>query len=146
MSFSRGNVKVEELYVGITNRTLPFPDGKKPTETDKIYTITKDKKEIYGAPYVTLEAGHTYIFHVDAPGYPFYITQDKSGGGVLRQPMESLAGSIKILAISTGEKENIGIEKGFLRWSPDRNHSQMELFYQCNYYPHMGSSIVVKDE
>jgi hypothetical protein len=140
----RGETKVDTLYVGIAPRTIPFPDGRAPGEKDMLYTITKDQQTVYNVPHVTLDVGITYLFVVNTPGYPFYITTDAQGGGVLRQPIQSMSGSIEIIPECTGEKGNVGMEKGSLRWTPSREHSQMKLFYQCNYYPFMGNSISVR--
>ena len=143
MSVKIGNTEVEILYVGLAPRTIPDEQGSKPE--GNIYTISKDNLEIYGRPFVTLISGKTYKFIINCPGYPFYITTDSQGGGAVKNPPLSFIGAIDITPESTGEKGNIGIEKGELTWTPSSDHTQMKLFYQCNYYRNMGNEIIVKD-
>lgn len=142
MSFRRGERTVDTLYVGLQKRTIPLPGQVEPQ--GMIFTISKDQKEVYGCPYVTLNVGTTYRFVIDTPKHPFYITTDSEGGGVLRKPLQSLVGVIEIVPETTGEEGNVGIEKGILTWTPSIEHAQMKLFYQCNFYPSMGNSIWVK--
>lgn len=144
MSLKRGEEKIEILYVGLDQRKEALPDGRPPTPKDLVYTITKDGKSIFHAPYVTLDAGTSYLFVINTPGYPFYITTDPHGGGVLLQPIQSMIGAIDIVPESTIEKGNVGLDKGRLKWVPAREHAQMKLYYQCNYYPDMGKDIAVR--
>lgn len=142
MSLKRGETKTDYLYIGLEKReVLP---GQKPI-SPFVYSITKDNQTIYRAPYVTVEVGTIYHFIIDTPGHPFYITTHPRGGGVSAGPTQSMAGAIEIVAESTGQLGNVGIEKGTLCWIPSALHSQMKLFYQCNYYPDMGNSIIVTD-
>lgn len=142
MSLKRGGTVVDTLFIGLQPRTVPFQGETEPR--GMVYSITKDQNEIFGAPLVTLTAGTTYKFVIDTPGHPFYITTDPMGAGVLRQPIQSMIGSIDITPESTGEKGNVGIEKGVLTWTPSREHAQMKLYYHCNFHPYMGNSIVVQ--
>lgn len=142
MSFRRGETVVDTMYVGLQKRQQPLPGQKEPQ--GNVYTITKDKVTVYGAPFITMDSGTTYHFVIDCPGHPFYITTDSQGGGVMRNPIQSLVEAIEIVPENTEEKGNVGIEKGVLTWTPSREHSQMKLFYQCNYYPSMGNQIIVK--
>lgn len=141
MSIRRGETVVDTLYIGLQKRQHPLPGQKEPE--GNVYSITKDKITVYGMPICTLTAGVTYNLVIDCPGNPFYITTDVQGGGVLRTPIQSMAGAIEIVAENTAEKGNVGIEKGTLTWTPSRDHSQMKLWYQCNYYTNMGNQIVV---
>lgn len=142
MSIKRGETVIETLYIGLQKRTTPLPGDAEPQGL--VYNITKDHKEFYGAPYITLVAGTTYKFVIDTPGHPFYITTDANGGGVISKPSMSMIGAIDIEPESTGEKGNVGIEKGVLTWTPERAHAQMKLYYQCNYHKNMGNEVIVK--
>jgi hypothetical protein len=142
MSLRRGETKVDYLYIGLAKREVP--PGQKAV-SPYIYTITKDGQTIYQSPYLTVEVGTIYHFVIDTPGHPFYITTHPRGGGVAAGPSQSMAGAIEIIPESTGQIGNVGIEKGTLSWTPAALHSQMKLFYQCNYYPDMGNSIIVSD-
>ena len=141
MSLKRGETAIDTLYVGLQNRTLAAPGETEPKGF--VYTITKDQVQIFGAPFITLEVGKTYRFIIDTPGHPFYITDDVAGGGVMSKPMMSMIGAITIEPECTGDKGNVGIEKGILTWTPDSLHSQMTLYYQCNFHKYMGNRIYV---
>jgi hypothetical protein len=142
MSLKRGENVNDYLYIGLAERTIPLPGQKK--ASGLIYTVTRDHIEIYRAPFITLDVGVTYHFVIDTPGHPFYITTDDKGGGVQLEPVQSMIGAIQITPETTQELGNVGITKGTLKWTPNRDHNQMTLFYQCDYHPSMGNTIHVR--
>lgn len=113
-------------------------DSKQP-----IYEISMDGREFYGKPIITVNVGKTYIFEIDTPKCPFYITTDSVGGGFNESEFLSMRGAIDIIPENTNEKGNIGIEKGTLTWIPKYTHSEMKLYYQCNFYSGLGNEIKV---
>jgi hypothetical protein len=139
MSIRRQEQVIETLYIGVQPRKVPIPGETKPT--GYVYNITSDKVEIFGAPVVTVIVGRTYRFEIDAKNYPFYVTTDPVGGGALKNL--SLVGAIEIPIEAPESKGNVGIEKGILVWTPKKEHTQMELYYQCNYHKYMGNKINV---
>lgn len=141
MSIRQEGQKIETLYVGVQPRKVPAPGELKPHGS--VYNITSDQIEIFGAPILTLVIGNTYRFIIDAPGHPFYITTDSTGGGATRNPSMSLTGAIEIPIEERNSKGNVGIEKGNLVWTPRKDHMEMKLFYQCNFHKHMGNIINV---
>jgi len=142
MSIKHGDTKIEVFYVGTQPRKVPIPGEKE--AHGEVFTITKDNKEYYGSPYITLVSGNTYKFVINTPGYPFYITTDPVGAGVIRRPSQSLIGAITINPESTSEKGNVGIEKGELTFTPDRLHADMKIYYQSNFHKNMGNEIIVR--
>lgn len=144
MSVQRGDNKIDVLYVSLVQRKVPAPGEKEPE--GMVYAISKDKIEVYGAPYITMTVGTTYRFVIDTPGYPFYITTDPAGGGLFRNPPLSYIGAIEITPENTDEKGNVGLEKGVLTWTPESAHSQMTLYYQSNFHSYAGNQIIVKLE
>lgn len=142
MSIKSGDSNPEVLYIGLKKRTIPLEGESIPQGF--VFTISKDEIEIYGAPILTLNAESTYQFVIDTPGYPFYITTSNVGGGVNLDPPQSLIGQIEIVPQTSGELSNVGIEKGVLTFTPSRDHTQMKLYYQSNFHPHAGNSLVVK--
>jgi len=142
MSVKRGETKYDTLYIGLQKRIEPLP-GQQEAQ-GMVYAITKDHKEVYGRPFVTLNVGTTYRFVIETPGHPFYITTDELGGGAIREPALSYVGSIEIVPENTDEKGNVGITKGILTWSPSAEHTQMKLFYQSNFHQGCGNQIIVK--
>lgn len=142
MSVQRGETRLDILYIGLQPRKVPV----KGESSEFVYSITKDKVEVFGCPLVTLTVGTTYRFVIDTPGYPFYITTDPEGGGIFRSPPLSFVGSIEITPENTEEKGNVGLEKGVLTWTPESAHSQMTLYYQSNFHSHAGNQIIVRLE
>jgi hypothetical protein len=142
MSVQRGETRLDILYIGLQPRKVPV-EGE---SSEFVYSITKDKVDIFHAPNVTLCCGTTYRFVIDTPGYPFYITTDPAGGGVFLNPSISYIGSIEITPENTDEKGNVGLEKGVLTWTPESAHSQMTLYYQSNFHSYAGNRIIVKLE
>lgn len=140
MSVKRGETKYDTLYIGLQKRVNPTPNET----SEMVYAITKDHKEVYGKPFVTLLVGTTYRFVIETPGHPFYITTDELGGGAIRDPPLSYVGSIEVVPENTDEKGNVGITKGVLTWSPAAEHTQMKLFYQSNFHQGAGNQIIVK--
>jgi hypothetical protein len=132
MSIRREEQVIETLYIGIQPRRVPAPGEVVPT--GNVYNITADKNEIYGAPIVSVTVGKTYRFEIN-------ISSDAVGGGALRNL--SLVGAIEIQIESPESKGNVGIEKGILVWTPKKEHTQMDLYYQCNYHKYMGNKINV---
>jgi hypothetical protein len=139
MSIRKEEQIIETLYIGVQSRKVPAPGEIKPI--GNVYNITADRNEIFGAPVVTVIVGRTYRFEIDAKNYPFYITTDPVGGGALKNL--SLVGAIEIPIEAPESKGNVGIEKGLLVWTPKKEHTQMELYYQCNYHKYMGNKINV---
>lgn len=141
MSIRKEGQVIETLYVGVQPRRVPL-EGETAAK-GSVYNISVDKKEIFGAPIITLVVGNTYRFVIDTPGHPFYITTDPEGGAVSRPEKLSLLGAIEVPIESSESKGNVGIEKGVLVFSPKAEHAQMELYYQCNYHKKMGNKVNV---
>jgi hypothetical protein len=132
---SVGNHDITILKVSVTESKL-IPG-------QAIYSITMDDNEFYGKPELTLRVGNTYRFEIDTPQFPFYITSNSSGGGTKNTPPESMIGVIQINAENNEALSNIGIVKGVLVWTPELIHTEMDLYYQCNYFPDMGNNLRV---
>lgn len=99
-----------------------------------------DEAEVIPRPELILYVGQQYKLNINAKGYPFYITTNPIGGC----KEINYEGSIEIRPENSSSLGNVGIEIGSLIWTPKGSHSQMELYYQCNYYPNMGNKIIVK--
>jgi hypothetical protein len=77
--------------------------------------------------YLVLKSGKPYIFDVDAPGHPFYLTGSSTGGTRGRDS----------LAITRP------IEQGRFQVELNSNLEGKAVYYQCNSHPMMGSNILV---
>jgi len=141
MSIKYADTSLEILYVGVQARKVPLPGENK--ASGNVFNITMDQNEIFGAPKITLVVGKTYKFIINTPNHPFYITTDNEGAGVKRTPPISLIGAIDIPVEGPESKGNVGIEKGILIWTPKKEHTQMKLYYECNYHKFMGNEINV---
>lgn len=135
MSITFGNQNPIRIKVELGKSKF---DEKKP-----IYVFTIDDHELYGKPILSLKVGQTYIFDINTPRCPFYITSDSVGGGINENEILSMRGAINIESENAYEIGNVGIEKGTLTWTPDFIHRNMELYYQCNFFSGMGNRIKI---
>lgn len=135
MSVSFADQQVHRIKVEVGKSKL---DPKK-----SVFVLTTDDKELYPKAEVHLKVGITYIFDIDTPGCPFYITSDSKGGGFNESESLSMRGAIEIQSENAYENGNVGIEKGTLTWTPDFIHKNMVLYYQCNYFSEMGNRIKI---
>ncbi len=83
-----------------------------------------------GAP-LRIAPGNEYMFDIDTPGHPFYMTSDDTGG------LGAEGGGEKTYGFEPTEKGIISfMTSSSLGW-PDR------LFYQCRIHPKMGGEVHV---
>lgn len=75
-----------------------------------------------------LTEGRTYKFHVNTPGYPFYITSDPFGG-----PGD----------YSSTSPDTMKTDKGEILFTPTQKDIGKDLYYQCSTQPKMGYKIWV---
>lgn len=78
---------------------------------------------------LTLKRGTTYVFSINTPTHPFYISSDDSGEG---------AGEI------TSGVTGSMTENGTLRFTPNSTHPDL-LYYQCAVHSKMGYLINIVD-
>ncbi|MFA8433112.1 MAG: hypothetical protein ACEPOZ_01225 [Marinifilaceae bacterium] len=78
---------------------------------------------------LTLARGTTYIFDVNTPGHPFYISTSLIGQG---------AGEV------TEGVTNSKTTNGTLSFTPNGNHPDL-LYYQCDVHDNMGWKINIVD-
>ena len=95
----------------------------KVSEKSSVYTVNGVKK-----PRILLEVGKTYTFEIDTPGHPFYITTDATGGH------NNLKGSLIDEAV----------EKGTVKFTPNKEQRGTKLYYQCNFHKTMGNHLDAK--
>lgn len=135
MSISFADQSVVKIKVEIGKSEL---NNRKP-----LYILTLDDYELFKKPIISMKVGTTYIFEINTPKCPFYITSDPRGGGLNEDETQSMKGSIEIPSENAYESGNVGIENGTLTWTPQFIHKDMDLYYQCNIFPHMGNSIKI---
>lgn len=108
-----------------------------------VFVLTTDDNQLFPRAEIHLKVGNTYIFDINTPGCPFYVTSDSKGGGFNEDERFSMRGAVEINSENAYENGNVGIEKGTLTWTPDFIHKDMDLYYQCNYYSEMGNKIII---
>ncbi len=78
---------------------------------------------------LNLTRGTTYVFDINTPSHPFYISTNDTGEG---------EGEITD-GVTGGMTTN-----GTLSFTPNSNHPDM-LYYQCSVHPNMGYIIILTD-
>ena len=135
MSISYADQKIVKIKVEV---------GKSKLNPKKyIYILTLDDNELFGKPIISMKVGTTYVFEINAPRFPFYITSDSKGGGFAENENYSMRGGIEIPSENAYESGNVGMESGTLTWTPQFIHKDMGLYYQCNFVPNMGNVIKI---
>ena len=104
-------------------RTIP-----KETGSGVEYTIDGAR-----SPRLILYVGMVYIFEIQTPAHPFYITTDAIGG------TRKLEGALSI-------PDNNGTESGEFEFKPTSNMIGESLYYQCNIHKLMGYKITIKNK
>lgn len=77
---------------------------------------------------IVLKRGETYLFDIDVPGHPFYITHDPKGQGAEATDF-----------FNEGGKATKGIETGKYRFFIDDKF--LNCFYGCYLHPFMGGRV-----
>jgi hypothetical protein len=78
---------------------------------------------------LNLVRGTKYVFDINTPTHPFYISSDDTG-----------VGAGEITDGVTGSKT----QNGTLTFTPNNSHPDM-LYYQCSEHPKMGYKINISD-
>ena len=86
---------------------------------------------VNGSEGVTLDLirGTKYVFDINTPSHPFYISTDATGVGV-GELTNGVTGSMT--------------QNGTLTFTPNSSHPNM-LYYQCSVHPKMGYIINIVD-